>query len=91
MNLKACAKGKKLRVYTRAIIAIRGTLLKRPTIRRDIEDDLRFLAWESIKGSVIFKGAFEALKLVAHSYGSSNVSVAGHSLGGGFALQVGKT
>ena len=74
----------------KVVIAIRGTLIKSPTIRRDIEDDLRFLAWESLKGSVRFKGAFEALKSIAHSYGSNNVCVGGHSLGGGFALQVGK-
>ncbi|MCL7023274.1 hypothetical protein MKW94_002321 [Papaver nudicaule] len=60
----------------KAVLALRGTLLKGPTIRRDIEDDLRFLAWESLKGSVRF--------------GSCNVCVAGHSLGAGFALQVGK-
>ena len=58
---------------------------------RDIEDDLRFFAWESLKGSVRFKVALEALKLVAERYGSSNVCVAGHSLGAGFAIQVGKT
>ncbi|OMO95885.1 Lipase, class 3 [Corchorus capsularis] len=74
----------------RAVLALRGTLLKGPTMRRDIEDDLRFLAWESLKGSVRFKGALEALKSVAERYGSSNVCVAGHSLGAGFALQVGK-
>lgn len=75
----------------RAVLALRGTLLKSPTIRRDIEDDLRFLAWESLKGSVRFKVALEALKSVADRYGSSNVCIAGHSLGAGFALQVGKT
>ena len=74
----------------KAVLALRGTLLKGPTIRRDIEDDLRFLAWESLKGSVRFKVALEALKSVAEMYGSSNVCVAGHSLGAGFALQVGK-
>ncbi|XVF81680.1 hypothetical protein PTKIN_Ptkin15bG0174700 [Pterospermum kingtungense] len=74
----------------KAVLALRGTLLKGPTIRRDVEDDLRFLAWESLKGSVRFKGAFEALKSVAERYGSSNVCIAGHSLGAGFALQVGK-
>ncbi|KAK3008417.1 hypothetical protein RJ639_014754 [Escallonia herrerae] len=74
----------------RAVLALRGTLLKSSTIRRDVEDDLRFLAWESLKGSVRFNGAFEALKSVADRYGSSNVFVAGHSLGAGFALQVGK-
>jgi hypothetical protein len=74
----------------RAVLVLRGTLLKSPTIRRDIEDDLRFLAWESLKGSVRFKVALEALKSVADKYGSSNVCIAGHSLGAGFSLQVGK-
>ncbi|KAM0945954.1 putative fungal lipase-like domain, alpha/Beta hydrolase [Dioscorea sansibarensis] len=74
----------------RAILALRGTLLKSPTIRRDLQDDLRFLAWESLKGSVRFNGALEALKSVVDKYGSSNVCIAGHSLGAGFALQVGK-
>ncbi|XP_023535014.1 GDSL esterase/lipase At4g10955 [Cucurbita pepo subsp. pepo] len=74
----------------RAVLALRGTLLKSPTIRRDIEDDLRFLAWESLKGSVRFNVALKALKSVAESYGSHNVCIAGHSLGAGFALQVGK-
>ncbi|KAI3457054.1 hypothetical protein Pfo_013717 [Paulownia fortunei] len=74
----------------RAVLALRGTLLKSPTIRRDIEDDLRFLAWESLKGSVRFSCAFKALKSISEKYGSSNVCIAGHSLGAGFALQVGK-
>ncbi|CAN1351822.1 GDSL esterase/lipase At4g10955 [Linum perenne] len=74
----------------RAVLALRGTLLKGPTMRRDIEDDLRFLAWESLKGSIRFNVAMEALRSVAERYGGSNVCVAGHSLGAGFALQVGK-
>lgn len=74
----------------RAVLALRGTLLKSPTMRRDIEDDLRFLAWESLKGSVRFRVALDALRSVAEKYGSSNVCLAGHSLGAGFALQVGK-
>ncbi|XP_024167946.1 GDSL esterase/lipase At4g10955 [Rosa chinensis] len=75
---------------SRAVLALRGTLLKFPTIRRDIEDDLRYVAWESLKGSVRFGVALEALKSVAEKYGSDNVCIAGHSLGAGFALQVGK-
>ncbi|MED6182547.1 hypothetical protein PIB30_029411 [Stylosanthes scabra] len=74
----------------RAVLALRGTLLKSPTMRRDIEDDLRFFAWESLKGSCRFKLALEVLKSASDSYGGSNVCVAGHSLGAGFALQVGK-
>ncbi|KAF4385925.1 hypothetical protein F8388_010481 [Cannabis sativa] len=37
------------------------------------------------------QSGLEALKSVAEKYGSSNVCIAGHSLGAGFALQVGKT
>ncbi|KAI3870840.1 hypothetical protein MKW92_007339 [Papaver armeniacum] len=64
----------------KAVLALRGTLLKGPTIRRDIIDDLRFLAWESLEGSVRFNCAFDVC----------NVCFAGHSLGAGFGLQVGK-
>ncbi|XP_006644711.1 GDSL esterase/lipase At4g10955-like [Oryza brachyantha] len=72
----------------RAVLALRGTLLQKPTIKRDLQDDLRFLVWESLKGSVRFIGASEALKTAVERFGSANVSVAGHSLGAGFALQV---
>ncbi|XP_068667115.1 GDSL esterase/lipase At4g10955-like [Aristolochia californica] len=75
----------------RAVLALRGTLLKSHTIRRDLEDDLRFLAWESLKGSVRFYVALEALKSAVERFGSCNVCIAGHSLGAGFAFQVGKT
>ncbi|XP_051135222.1 GDSL esterase/lipase At4g10955 [Andrographis paniculata] len=74
----------------RAVLALRGTLLKSPTIRRDIEDDLRFLAWESLKGSIRFACSLKALRSICDKYGSSNICIAGHSLGAGFALQVGK-
>ncbi|KAL5222819.1 hypothetical protein ABZP36_027532 [Zizania latifolia] len=72
----------------RAVLALRGTLLQKPTIKRDLQDDLRFLVWESLKGSVRFIGASEALKAAVERFGSANVCVAGHSLGAGFALQV---
>ncbi|KAI3984583.1 hypothetical protein MKX01_040460 [Papaver californicum] len=74
----------------KAVLALRGTVLKGPTIRRDIEDDLRFLALESLKGSVRFNVALDVLKLSVDRFGSCNVCIAGHSLGAGFALQVGK-
>lgn len=74
----------------RAVLALRGTLLKSQTIRRDVQDDLRFLAWETLQGSVRFQCTFEALEFLAKCYGSSNVCIAGHSLGAGFALQVGR-
>ncbi|CAM0882015.1 unnamed protein product [Alopecurus aequalis] len=73
-----------------AVVALRGTLLRAPTFRRDVVDDLRFLAWDSLKGSVRFPGALAALRDVARRFGVGNVCVGGHSLGAGFALQVGK-
>lgn len=72
----------------RAILVLRGTLLNRPTMRRDLEDDLRFLAWESLKGSVRFAGGLEGVRSLVERFGSGNVCVGGHSLGAGFALQI---
>ncbi|KAL6614778.1 hypothetical protein ACP70R_037048 [Stipagrostis hirtigluma subsp. patula] len=73
-----------------AVVALRGTLLKKPTATRDVVDDLRLLAWDSLKGSVRFAGALAALRDAARRHGAGGVCVAGHSLGAGFALQVGK-
>ncbi|KAJ1379672.1 Alpha/Beta hydrolase fold [Sesbania bispinosa] len=74
----------------RVVLALRGTLIRYPTVRRDFEDDFRFVAWDNLKGSVRFKVALDAVKSVSDTYGSSNVCIAGHSLGAGFGLQVGK-
>ncbi|KAL5101414.1 hypothetical protein RYX36_005741 [Vicia faba] len=74
----------------RAVLALRGTLIRWPTMRRDFEDDFRFVAWESLKDSVRFKVATDAVKSVSDTYGSRNVCIAGHSLGAGLGLQVGK-
>ncbi|KAL5229023.1 hypothetical protein ABZP36_017288 [Zizania latifolia] len=73
-----------------AVVALRGTLLKAATFRRDVQEDLRFLAWDSLKGSVRFAGALGALRAAARRFGAGSVCVGGHSLGAGFALQVGK-
>ncbi|KAJ1282375.1 hypothetical protein BS78_03G047300 [Paspalum vaginatum] len=75
----------------KAVLALRGTVLKQLTVVRDLEDDLRFFARESLRGSVRFTGALEVLKSAIDKHGSANVCVAGHSLGAAFALQVGKT
>ncbi|KAF0902969.1 hypothetical protein E2562_022608 [Oryza meyeriana var. granulata] len=73
-----------------AVVALRGTLLRTPTFRRDVTDDLRFLAWDSLKGSVRFAGALGALRAAAARFSAGSVCIGGHSLGAGFALQVGK-
>ncbi|XP_059294685.1 GDSL esterase/lipase At4g10955-like [Lycium ferocissimum] len=72
----------------KVVLAIRGTLLKNSTIRRDIEDDLRYLAWESLKGSFRFDRVLCALRSIINLQGSKNVSITGHSLGAGFAIEV---
>ncbi|XP_078445623.1 GDSL esterase/lipase At4g10955-like [Wolffia australiana] len=74
----------------RAVLALRGTLLTGGTIVRDLEDDLRLLGWESLKGSVRFGGATAALKAAVAAHGDGGVWVAGHSLGAGLALLLGK-
>lgn len=75
----------------KAVLALRGTVLKQLTVARDLEDDLRFFAQESLRGSVRYAGALEVLKSAINKHGSNNVCIAGHSLGAGFAMQVGKT
>ncbi|KAF7000352.1 hypothetical protein CFC21_016275 [Triticum aestivum] len=73
-----------------AVIAFRGTLLRAPTIRRDVEDELRLLACNSLRGSARLHGALQALRATIDRFGSENVCLCGHSLGAGFARQVGR-
>ncbi|KAF8668595.1 hypothetical protein HU200_051769 [Digitaria exilis] len=73
-----------------AVVAFRGTLLRAPTIRRDVEDELRLLARNSLRGSARLARALQALRATIERFGSENVCVCGHSLGAGFARQVGR-
>ncbi|GLJ07232.1 hypothetical protein SUGI_0062400 [Cryptomeria japonica] len=74
----------------RAVVALRGTLLRGPTMRRDIEDDLRILTTENLRGSCRFKITLEVVRNAVARHGSANVYMTGHSLGAGLVLQVGK-
>jgi hypothetical protein len=74
-----------------AVIAFRGTLLRAPTIRRDVEDELRLLAWNSLRGSARLSRAVQALRATVDRFGPENVCICGHSLGAGFASQVVRT
>ncbi|KAI3900652.1 hypothetical protein MKW92_022448 [Papaver armeniacum] len=74
----------------KAILALRGTLMYSTTVRRDFTDDLRLFVSENLEGSVRFNAALKALKLSVDRFGYWNVCMAGHSLGAGFAIQVGK-
>ncbi|KAL6657683.1 hypothetical protein ACP70R_005463 [Stipagrostis hirtigluma subsp. patula] len=71
-----------------AVIAFRGTLLRAPTIRRDVEDELRLLARNSLRGSARLARAMQALRAEIDRFGPENVCICGHSLGAGFARQV---
>ncbi|KAF3328835.1 GDSL esterase/lipase [Carex littledalei] len=74
----------------KAAIALRGTIVKGSTIRRDFEDDFRLVTWDTLKGSVRFRGTMEAVKAMIFKHGAHNVCIGGHSLGAGIALHVGK-
>ncbi|KAI3962202.1 hypothetical protein MKX01_030752 [Papaver californicum] len=74
----------------KAILALRGTLVKGTTIGRDFTDDMRLFLCQNLEGSVRFKATLKALKLSVDRFGDCNVCIAGHSLGAGFAIQVGK-
>ncbi|KAI3900919.1 hypothetical protein MKW98_026486 [Papaver atlanticum] len=74
----------------KAILALRGTLMYSTTVRRDFTDDLRLFVRENLEGSVRFNSALKALKSSVDRFGYWNVCIAGHSLGAGFAIQVGK-
>ncbi|KAJ3694482.1 hypothetical protein LUZ60_009962 [Juncus effusus] len=71
-------------------VAFRGTIIRGSTIRRDMEDDLRLVTWDCVKGSVRFRGALESVKSMISKHGSQHVCIGGHSLGAGIALHVGK-
>ncbi|KAJ4794405.1 alpha/beta-Hydrolases superfamily protein [Rhynchospora pubera] len=74
----------------KAAIALRGTIIKGSTIRRDFEDDFRLVTWDCLKGTVRFRGTMEAVKAMISKHGAHNVCIGGHSLGAGIALHVGK-
>ncbi|XP_026379345.1 GDSL esterase/lipase At4g10955-like [Papaver somniferum] len=74
----------------KAILALRGNLIKGLTMIIDFTDDIRLFACENLEGSVRFSAATKALKSSVNRFGDCNVCIAGHSLGTGFAIQVGK-
>ncbi|KAI3846275.1 hypothetical protein MKW92_026208 [Papaver armeniacum] len=74
----------------KAILALRGNLIKGLTMIIDFTDDIRLFACENLEGSVRFSAAMKALISAVNRFGDCNVCIAGHSLGAGFAIQVGK-
>ncbi|KAK2664304.1 hypothetical protein Ddye_002878 [Dipteronia dyeriana] len=72
------------------VIAFRGTLLKRKSFKRDLELDFHILR-NTLDTTSRFEIAMRAVRDMVASVGSSNVWLAGHSLGSAIALLVGKT
>ncbi|XP_004511510.1 GDSL esterase/lipase At4g10955-like [Cicer arietinum] len=74
----------------RYVIAFRGTMIKVSSFMRDIRLDLKLLK-NGLHRTSRSKIAIEAVKNTVVSVGSSNLWLAGHSLGSGMALLAGKT
>ncbi|KAH0908717.1 hypothetical protein HID58_032038, partial [Brassica napus] len=72
------------------MIAFRGTVLKSKTWLSDLKEDIRCLFNNLNKGSR-FQQAIKAIETVLETTETSSVWLAGHSLGAGIALMVGKT
>ncbi|KAI9174623.1 hypothetical protein LWI28_020248 [Acer negundo] len=71
------------------VIAFRGTILKRKSLERDIKLNLRIIR-NALHLDPRFKKAMQAVRSKAN-LNSSNVWLAGHSLGSAIALLAGKT
>ncbi|XP_074284053.1 GDSL esterase/lipase At4g10955-like [Silene latifolia] len=71
------------------VIAFRGTLLKWPTIGRDIYSDFK-VALNLITESTRYETFLVAVQRVIDQVSPEDVWLAGHSLGASIALQVGK-
>ncbi|KAK0588020.1 hypothetical protein LWI29_032991 [Acer saccharum] len=72
------------------VIAFRGTLLKLKSGKRDLELDLDIIR-NGLHLTSRFEIAMQAVRNKVASVGSSNVWLAGHSLGSAIALLAGKT
>ncbi|TXG50683.1 hypothetical protein EZV62_023207 [Acer yangbiense] len=72
------------------VIAFRGTLLKLKSLKRDLELDFDIIR-NRLHSTSRFEIAMQAVRSIVASVGSSNVWLAGHSLGSAIALLAGKT
>ncbi|KAI5329195.1 hypothetical protein L3X38_028592 [Prunus dulcis] len=74
----------------RFVIAFRGTLLKKSTILRDLDLNVRVLR-NQLHRTSCFEIAMQAVWNMVDAAGDSNVWLAGHSLGSAMAMLAGKT
>ncbi|KAK4844818.1 hypothetical protein QYF36_024756 [Acer negundo] len=72
------------------VIAFRGTINKPDSLTRDLELDVHIIR-NGLHSTSRFEIAMQAVRNMVASVGSSNVWLAGHSLGSAMALLAGKT
>lgn len=77
-------------VIPRYVIAFRGTLTKPDSFSRDLELDVHLIR-NGLHLTSRFEIAIQAVRNMVASVGSSNVWLAGHSLGSAMAMLAGKT
>ncbi|XP_051130089.1 GDSL esterase/lipase At4g10955 isoform X2 [Andrographis paniculata] len=74
----------------RYVIAFRGTITKGDAVAQDIELNVQILQ-NRLHQTPRFEAAIQAVRHVVATFGSSNVWLAGHSLGAAMAMLAGKT
>ncbi|CDP12167.1 unnamed protein product [Coffea canephora] len=74
----------------RYVIAFRGTLTKGDAFSRDLQLNVH-LVRNDLHQTSRFEIAIQAVRSIVATYGSSNIWLAGHSLGSALALLVGKS
>ncbi|KAL0331082.1 UNVERIFIED_CONTAM: GDSL esterase/lipase [Sesamum angustifolium] len=73
----------------RYVIAFRGTITKGDAFSRDVELDIHIIR-NGLHQTSRFETAIQAVRHVVATFGSSNVWLAGHSLGAAMAMLAGK-
>lgn len=72
------------------VIAFRGTITKGDAFSRDLQLDVHFIR-NDLHRTSRFEIAIQAVRSFVATYGSSNIWLAGHSLGSALAMLVGKS
>ncbi|KAL3498999.1 hypothetical protein ACH5RR_041731 [Cinchona calisaya] len=72
------------------VIAFRGTITKGDAFSRDLQLDVHFVR-NDLHRTSRFEIAIQAVRSIVATYGSSNIWLAGHSLGSALAMLVGKS
>ncbi|KAL2246068.1 UNVERIFIED_CONTAM: GDSL esterase/lipase [Sesamum indicum] len=85
----SCVQQPFSRSSPRYVIAFRGTITKGDAFSRDVEMDIHIIK-NGLHQTSRFETAIQAVRHVVATFGSSNVWLAGHSLGAAMAMLAGK-